>query len=172
MHDSQLLFTTQEDPLYETSRLTVGDVTPYQVQRRCQPHPFQVANRLVADSYISLEMALGYYSLIPEHVTLITSATTGRPQTYENDFGHFRYHHRHPCLFFGITYLALGKGQSAYVAYPEKALLDLIYLRKGGDSPAFLASLRLQNLERLNLRRLKALAAQFNTLILYKVGGF
>jgi predicted transcriptional regulator of viral defense system len=188
MRYGQLLKTLQGDPLFETALLTAGDATPYHAQRRLtdwtnagkvfplrrglyllpkaerryQPHPFQVANRLVAGSYISLEMALGYYSLIPEHVALITSVTTGRPQTYENEFGRFRYHHLQPRLFFGITYLALGKGQSAYVAYPEKALLDLIYLRKGGDSPAFLASLRLQNLERLNLQRLKAFAVGFN----------
>jgi len=34
---------------------------------------------------------------------------------------------------------------------PEKALLDLIYLRAGGDSPHYLGELRGQNLDRLDL---------------------
>jgi hypothetical protein len=44
------------------------------------------------------------------------------------------------------------------VATPEKALLDLVYLQPGGDSPAFVAELRLQALERLDLDALAQLA--------------
>lgn len=36
------------------------------------------------------------------------------------------------------------------MAIPEKALLDLIYLHPGADTPAYLHELRLQNLERLD----------------------
>ena len=50
--------------------------------------------------------------------------------------------------------MELGSGQAAFVATPEKALLDLIYLQPGGDNPAYLATLRLQALERLDLGRL------------------
>ena len=38
-------------------------------------------------------------------------------------------------------------GQRASIATPEKALLDLVYLHPGGDNPAYLRELRLQNLE-------------------------
>lgn len=41
---------------------------------------------------------------------------------------------------------------------PEKALLDLIYLQPGGDDPAYLAKLRLQATERLDLDALAQLA--------------
>jgi len=49
-------------------------------------------------------------------------------------------------------------GQQAYVATPEKALLDLVHLTAGGGSEEHLRGLRLQGLERLDLRRLRAFA--------------
>ena len=48
--------------------------------------------------------------------------------------------------------------QRAFVARPEKALLDLIYLHPGGDEPGYMEALRLQNLEQLDLEALHALA--------------
>jgi len=45
-------------------------------------------------------------------------------------------------------------GQSAFVAFPEKALLDLAHLTSNSDSPEYLSELRLQNLETLDLNRL------------------
>jgi len=188
MRYSELLHIVEEEPLFETPLLAVGNESPYQVQRRLvdwskagkvvplrrglyvlpkaqrkyEPHPFQVANRLAAGSYVSLEMALRYYSLIPEHVAVITSVTTGRPREWENEFGRFRYRHVHPRYFFGMEYRLIADQQYAYVAYPEKALLDLIYLRKGGDSLDFIQSLRLQNLEQLDLERLRRFANRFN----------
>lgn len=71
------------------------------------PHPFVVANRLVPGSYVSLQMALAYYHLIPEHVATVTSVTTRRPGKYENRFGRFSYRHISPSLFFGIEYRLL-----------------------------------------------------------------
>ena len=130
--------------------------------RTVEPHPFVIANRLVAGSYISLEMALSYYSLIPEHVAVITSVTTGRPGEWRNEFGRFLYRHIQPRYFFGMEYRLIVNNQYAYVAYPEKALLDYIYLRKNGDSPAFIQSLRLQNLEQLDLERLARFGHRFN----------
>ena len=49
-------------------------------------------------------------------------------------------------------------GQRAFVARPEKALLDLVYLQPGGDAPAYLRELRLQNLDRIDLDALRNLA--------------
>ncbi len=56
---------------------------------------------------------------------------------------------------------ALGGGQQALVAVPEKALLDLIYLQAGGDDPAYLETLRLQNLDLLRPDELNRLAERF-----------
>jgi len=47
-----------------------------------------------------------------------------------------------------------------YYPLPEKALLDLVHLTPDGDNPAYLAGLRLQNLERLDPQRLQMLASR------------
>jgi len=188
MRYTQLLDIVGAEPLFETSLLTAGNESPQRVQRRLSdwsragkiaplrrglyilpksvrtidPHPFAVANRMVAGSYVSLEMGLSYYSLIPEHVAVITNVTTQRPGKWENEFGRFSYRHLHPRYFFGMEYRLIWQGQYAYVAYPEKALLDFIYLRPGGDSPLFIESLRLQHLEQLDIGRLYQFAERFN----------
>jgi hypothetical protein len=103
-------------------------------------------------------MALAYYHLIPEHVAVVTSVTTLRPGKYENRFGRFSYRHISSSLFFGIEYRLLVNDEYAYVAMPEKALLDLIHFRPQGDSIAYIDSLRLQNLEILDVERLHRFA--------------
>lgn len=194
MRYAQLLDIVGEEAVFETPLLTAGKVSPYQAQRRLtdwsksgkvkplrrglyvlprsvrtvEPHPFVIANRLVAGSYVSLEMALSYYSLIPEHVAVITSVTTGRPGKWQNEFGRFYYRHIHPRYFFGMEYRLITNNQYAYVAYPEKALLDFIYLRKSGDSADFIQSLRLQNLDQLDLDRLWQFTHRFNRPKLYR----
>jgi hypothetical protein len=49
-------------------------------------------------------------------------------------------------------------GQEAFLATPEKALLDLVYLEPDGDSPPYLAELLLQNMDGLDLAELRRLA--------------
>jgi predicted transcriptional regulator of viral defense system len=176
MRWQQLQHIVQDRPLFESSLLLTGDVTRHQAQRQLSdwtrakkiiqlrrglysfphqnPHPFIVANHLVPGSYVSLQMALAYYHLIPEHVATVTSVTTQRPGNYENKFGRFSYRHISPSLFFGIEYRLLADDEYAYVATPEKALLDLIHYRLQGDSMAYIDSLRLQNLEILDIERL------------------
>jgi hypothetical protein len=70
-------------------------------------------------------------------------------------------------LLFGYELQDLGD-QSAFIATPEKALLDLIYLQPGSDSEAYLAELRLQNLDQLNSERLRVYAERFNMLKMRK----
>jgi hypothetical protein len=48
----------------------------------------------------------------------------------------------------------LGDNQQAFVATPEKALLDLVHLQPGGDSAEYLQELRLQGMERIDLEKL------------------
>ena len=62
-------------------------------------------------------------------------------------FGRFSYRHISPSLFYGIEYRHLVKDEYAYVATPEKALLDLIHFRPQGDADAYIEALRLQNVE-------------------------
>jgi hypothetical protein len=61
-------------------------------------------------------------------------------------------------MFHGYALESFSDGQQAFVAHPEKALLDLIYLTPGGDQPRYLMGLRLQNLQSLDPKRLDSLA--------------
>lgn len=121
------------------------------------PHRFQIANLLVRPSYVSLQTALAYYDLIPEHVAAITSVTTVRPQNLSNGFGRFNFRHIQTRFFSGFRHWRVSNRQYAFLASPEKALLDLIYLTPGGEDEAYLRGLRLQNLDRLDVDYLKRL---------------
>jgi hypothetical protein len=103
---------------------------------------------------------LAYYGLIPEYVAVTTSVTAARPARWDTALGVYEFRHIKPDLFFGYQLIKLTGGQKAFVAAPEKALLDLIYLQPGGDTPAYLQELRLQNLERLDLNMLAHMAAR------------
>jgi predicted transcriptional regulator of viral defense system len=109
-----------------------------------------VANRLVRGSYVSLQSALAYHGLIPEHVPVTTSVTTARPQRREGPFGAFEYHHISPGAFGGYRREALGEDQEALVATPAKAVADLVRLVPGGDSAEYLAAMRLQSLDKID----------------------
>ena len=54
----------------------------------------------------------------------------------------------------------LAAGQKAFVATPEKALVDLVYLQPGGDADTYLHELRLKNLEKLDIDNLQMMAAK------------
>jgi predicted transcriptional regulator of viral defense system len=153
----QLSGWVNEGKLWQLRRGLYALAPPYQ---QIPPHPFLVANRLVAGSVVSLQAALGYYGLIPEHVAAVTSVTTRAPGEWRTPAGHFIYRHIHHDLFFGYERVAVADRQHAFIATPEKALLDLVHLRPGGDSADYLASLRLQNLDLLAVDHLIVLAEQ------------
>ncbi len=183
MKFSELLKITGDLPLFRTGLLLAGDVDPGDVRRqlsrwttagkliqlrrglyalappyqKVKPHPFLIANRLVAASYVSLSAALAYYGLIPEYVPVTTSVTTGRPGTFETPLGRYEFHHLKLSRFYGYRLLEVETGQQAFVALPEKALLDQLYLQTGGDALPYLRSLRLQNLPRLDVELLQQL---------------
>ena len=184
MEFNELLAIVGDEPVFESAAFLAGEVDPanvrlqisrwtsagriYQLRRglyalappyqKVKPHPFLVANCLSLGSYVSGLSALAYYGMIPEAVYTTTSVTPSRPTHWETALGRYEFQHLQPRLFFGYRLLDLGEKQSAYVAWPEKALLDLVYLQAGGDSPDYLLSLRLQNLEQLDLEQLWRLA--------------
>ncbi len=188
MEFNSLLKLIGDEPIFESSILLAGDVDPkliriqlsrwikagkiYQLRRglysiaplyqRQQPHPFLVANHLQKASYVSLQSALSFYGLIPEVVNGTTSVSTGRPERLDTPLGTFEFRHIKTELLFGYRMTELGE-QSALIATPEKALLDLIYLQPGGDSPAYLKELRLQNTEKLDKDLLRSQSEKFNT---------
>ena len=173
-----------EEPLFETGLLLAGGVDPADLRRQlsrwtrsgrvCQlrrglyvlappwrkrrPHPFLVANRLAPGSYVSGLSALAHAGAIPEYVPETTSITAGRPQLRSTPLGRFSFRHMKPGLMFGYRCIDLEHSQSAFVAEPEKAVLDMVHLQPGGDGKAYLEALRL-DFDTLRLERLEALAA-------------
>jgi len=194
MEYERLLELVGDEPIFETSLLLAGKVNPnlvrlqltrwtksgrvYQLRRgvymvappyqKVRPHPFLIANHLQRASYVSGQSALSLYGLIPDVVQLITSVTAGRPELLETPLGIFEFRHIKPELLCGYRMIDLGKNQQALVSVPEKALLDLVYLTPGGDSPDYLRELRLQNLEQLDIDELRRLVEAFNTPKLYR----
>lgn len=140
-------------------QLRRGFYTLPEKYRKAPVHPFVVANALKRASYVSLQSALGHYGLIPEYVPSVTSVTTGRPGTYATTIGDFIYRHIKHELFAGYSVMDVGSGREAFVAKPEKALLDLLYLTPRSDTPAYLDELRLQNAGILNAGLLSELAS-------------
>jgi predicted transcriptional regulator of viral defense system len=181
MKFEQLLALVHDEPLFETGLLLAGDQDPNDVRRQLSrwvnagrvrqlrrglymlappyqkvaPHPFLVANALMPGSYVSGQSALAFYGLIPEYVARTTSVTTTRPELWG---GGYQFRHLAAALFFGYQLVQLLRGQQAFVATPEKALLDLAHFTPGSDSPGYLRELRLQNLERLSLGQLNEFA--------------
>lgn len=147
----QLSRWTQAGRLYQLRRGVYTLAPPYQ---KTKPHPFRIANLLVESSYVSLQSALAYYGLIPEYTPSTTSVTTLRPGVWATPLGNFEYRHVQVALFHGLKQIEVSSGQFAFVATPEKALLDLVHLTPRADHSAYLDELRLQNLEQLDLAKL------------------
>lgn len=87
-----------------------------------------IANKLYEPSYLSLEYALNYYSLIPEVVFWRTSITSKKTKNIISKLGNFSYRKIKKELFFGYK-LIEDDGISFKIAEPEKAMLDFLYLR-------------------------------------------
>lgn len=169
MRFEQLVEIAGDEPLFETGLLLTPPVDPADVRRQLTrwaangrvlqlrrglyalappwrkrlPHPFLAANRLVPGSYVSGLSALAFAGAIPEYVPEVTSATRGRSHSRQTPLGRFSFRHLKPALHFGYRQVDLGGDQSAFVARPEKALLDIVHQQPGGDRQAHLRELRL-----------------------------
>lgn len=177
-----------DEPLFETGLLLAGNVDPADVRRQLSrwtrngrihqlrrglyvlappwrkrhPHPFLVANRLAPGSYVSGLSALAFAGAIPEYVAEVTSITPGRPGVRTTPLGRFSFRHLKGSMMFGYRLTDLGQGQFAFVAEPEKAILDIVHLHPGGDHKAYLEELRL-DLDALRPDLLEVLAAMAGT---------
>lgn len=129
--------------------------------RKVEPHPFLIANHLRTGSYVSLQSALAHYGMIPEHVPVVTSVTTARPERLNTLVGSYTFNHVKQSFFFSYLQTEVSQKQFAFVATPEKALLDLIYLTPNGDRYHYLKELRLQNLEIINREVFTTTAERF-----------
>jgi len=130
---------------------------PYQRQPL---FPVSLAAVIYPPSYLSLQWALGFYGLIPERVVTFTSVTTRQTNFFANSLGRFEYRHVKSALFCGYRQIAMS-GQSVWMASPEKALLDFLYLEPGLWTADRLRELRFQNFDQVDPKKLSQAAAGF-----------
>ncbi len=89
-----------------------------------RPSPEEVAMVLRSPSYFSLEAALAREGILSQSPTTLTLITTDLPYTFHALDRTFEYHHIQRPYFTGF------RDQGSFdLAHPEKALLDLIYIR-------------------------------------------
>jgi len=105
---------------------------------------YEIANRIYSPSYVSLEAALSYYGLIPESVYSITSVSTRKTNSFKTPLAVFNYRKIKNSLFFGYI-IERYNNRVFKIASPEKAILDLFYLRPDLNSTGDLSSLRINH---------------------------
>jgi len=101
--------------------------------------PMVFATKMYDPSYVSMEMALSFYGIIPEAVFTVTSVTTRKTKEFEAQFGRFSYQKIKKEAFGGYETKKQGK-LSFNLALPEKAVVDFLYLNRnilGGDLVQF-----------------------------------
>lgn len=141
-------------------RIHKGWYTLREPFRRVRLNLNVVACTIKRGSYVSLQSALAHHGMIPEFVAETTCVTTGRPLAIDSPVGRIGYRHVKRDVFFGYVQEVSGK-QEAYIASPEKALLDLFYLTPGREDAAYIAELRLQASEQLDSEKMVSMAERF-----------
>lgn len=102
---------------------------------RKQPlHPYVLAQQVMPGSYVSMETALSFHGWIPEAVQTVASMIHGGKslQFTQAEFGRFEY--RRMTIKAGYFLTAVSRHhlqqQTALIADPMRALLDMVYVRK------------------------------------------
>lgn len=86
-----------------------------------------LSNLIYGPSYVSLDYALSFYSMIPEKVFTVTSVSLGRSREFTTPFGRFSYRMLGSDRYStGISMESSGS-ISFLVASPEKALIDKVW---------------------------------------------
>jgi hypothetical protein len=80
-----------------------------------------LANLIYGPSYVSLDYALSYYGLIPEHVQDVTSITTGASRRFDTPFGVFSYRFLSPQRYSPGVLWSGESDAKCLMASPEKA---------------------------------------------------
>ncbi len=124
---------------------------------------FEISNRMYVPSYVSFEMALAYYGMIPESIYGVTSASTRKTMHFKTALGEFSYRTIRPKLYFGFNYLPV-LGKFCKIASIEKALLDYMYLHDELNSVDDFAQMRINRevfLKKVDREKLESYAAVY-----------
>ena len=115
-------------------------------------HIFYMSNFIYSPSYITFYSALQHYRMIMEHVLHIQAITTKQTASWNTSLGIFSFSSTKQNRFFGYDKISLGDGiqDSAFIATPEKALIDICLSQAGDWTEKRWSELRLQNTNLLN----------------------
>jgi len=113
----------------QLTRLVQNNILSH-VARGWYANPFhpptteEIAMVLRNPSYLSLEYALSHHGILSQRAYTLTLVTTQKRYLYERKEAVYEYHQIKKALFWGYT-----EEDNIFVATPEKALIDLVYLR-------------------------------------------
>lgn len=121
------------------------------------------ATKIYAPSYVSMEMALNFYGIIPEAVFTVTSVTTRKTKRFSTPMGNYSYQKIKKEAFGGFETKSQN-GISFNLALPEKAMVDFFYLNRNilsGEREQF-EGYRFNEDFKFNARKMLAFAKAFN----------
>jgi predicted transcriptional regulator of viral defense system len=122
-----------------------------------------IANNLYYPSYVSLETALSYYSIIPEVSMAVTSITTKPTRRFKNKHGLFIYRTLKKESFTGYS-VEKQRDFDFRIAEREKAIVDYLYFKTRYDKVFNIQEERFDKslLRDLNKEKLESYAELFN----------
>ena len=110
----------------------------------------EVSAYIYEPSYVSLESALSRYGVLSQIPQVLTCVTTKLPRVFNTSLGAIGYRQVKKGYFFGFV-----KEGSYFIAEPEKALLDFLYLERSKGIARRFSEF---NLKGLNLKKLNSYA--------------
>ncbi len=157
-HFNHLRAFTGMDP--HTLRVALGRLTQRKIlQRICRGYyanPFhpptleEISAEIYKPSYISLESALSRHGVLSQIPQVLTCVTSRLPRKAETSFGTIRYQQVKKACLFGFV-----KEGPCFLAEPEKALVDFLYLNRRGEIQGMVSEFKI---DRLNRQRLNSYA--------------
>lgn len=90
-------------------------------------------------AYVSFWSALSHHGMIEQIPRMTHVASPARTQRIVTPLGTYSVHHLAPEVFTGFS----GSDETGYLAVPEKALFDVVYLRAVAGGPVTLPELEL-----------------------------
>lgn len=133
------------------------------IQRICRgfyTNPFnppsleETAAVIYRPSYISLESVLSRYGIMSQIPQRLTCVTTRLPRFFKTSLGAVEYRQVKKRYFFGFL-----KKDGYWMAEPEKAFLDFVYLNRGKEIRSLLEEFDRRT---LNRRRVRDYAQRMN----------
>lgn len=130
-------------------RLSKGIYAPYNAKIEVD----KIANQIYYPSYLSFESALSYYGILSQIPYTLTFATQKKSKKIVLKDSQIEYTQLANRLFFGYE---LENG--IYLATPEKALMDMIYIVSKGKRTLNIAELYLKD---INKEKFKEISLKF-----------